>query len=259
MSKMLYSPPQIIKKLVPYPLKSKVWKEVYNARKFQKLWNHIKTIGIDRLLWTIETVEIEYGHLLSVQRSKPLSKAGEPIPWYTYPAFEYLNQLDYQDKDIFEYGAGNSSLFWAKKARSVISIESDKEWYISLKSQINSNQKLVLLEEEQEYVNSIFKDQKKYDVIVIDGVHRLSCAEVAVQCLAPGGLIILDNSDWFPKTTTTLREAGLIQVDFTGLGPINYYTWTTSIFLDRSFSLKSRSELQPEHGIGSLVQVANPE
>ncbi len=256
---MLYSPPQIIKKFVPIPLKSKLWREVYNARKFQKLWNYIKAIGIDRLLWTIETVEIEYGHLLSVQENKPLSQAGDPIPWYTYPAFEYLNQLDYQDKDIFEYGAGNSSLFWAKKARSVISIESDKEWYVSLKSKMDSNQILLLFEEEQEYVNSIFKGQKKYDVIVIDGVHRLSCAEVAVQCLAPGGLIILDNSDWFPKTTTCLREAGLIQVDFTGLGPINYYTWTTSIFLERSFSLKSRSELQPEYGIGSLVQVANPE
>lgn len=256
---MLYSPPQIIKKLVPIPLKSKLWREIYNARKFQKLWNYIKAIGIDRLLWTIETVEIEYGHLLSVQENKPLSQAGDPIPWYTYPAFEYLNQLDYQDKDIFEYGAGNSSLFWAKKARSVISIESDKEWYVSLRSKMDSNQILLLFEEEQEYVNSIFKGQKKYDVIVIDGVHRLSCAEVAVQCLAPGGLIILDNSDWFPKTTTCLREAGLIQVDFTGLGPINYYTWTTSIFLERSFSLKSRSELQPEYGIGSLVQVANPE
>ena len=256
---MLYSPPQIIKKLIPSPIKSKIWKEVYNARKLQKLWNYIKLIGIDRLIWTVETVEIEYGHLLSVQGSKPLNQAGDPIPWYTYPAFEYLNQLDFQDKDIFEYGAGNSSLFWANKARSVISIESDKEWYVSLKNKIKPNQKLLLMEEEQDYVNSIYKDQKKYNVIVIDGVHRLSCSKVAVQCLAPGGLIILDNSDWFPKTTTILREAGLIQVDFTGLGPINYYTWTTSIFLDRNFSPKSRSELQPDHGIGSLVQVANPE
>ena len=256
---MLYSPPQIIKKLIPSPIKSKIWKEVYNARKLQKLWNYIKLIGIDRLIWTVETVEIEYGHLLSVQGSKPLNKAGDPIPWYTYPAFEYLNQLDFQDKDIFEYGAGNSSLFWANKARSVISIESDKEWYVSLKSEMDSNQKLILIEEENDYVNSIFKEHKKYDVIVIDGVYRLACAHAAVQCLAPGGLIILDNSDWFPNTTTTLREADLIQVDFTGLGPINYYTWTTSIFLERNFSLKSRSDLQPEHGIGSLVQVANPE
>ena len=256
---MLYSPPQIIKKLIPSPIKSKIWKEVYNARKLQKLWNYIKLIGIDRLIWTVETVEIEYGHLLSVQGSKPLNKTGDPIPWYTYPAFEYLNQLDFKDKDIFEYGAGNSSLFWANKARSVISIESDKEWYVSLKSEMDSNQKLILIEEENDYVNSIFKEHKKYDVIVIDGVYRLACAHAAVQCLAPGGLIILDNSDWFPNTTTTLREADLIQVDFTGLGPINYYTWTTSIFLERNFSLKSRSDLQPEHGIGSLVQVANPE
>jgi hypothetical protein len=256
---MLYSPPKIIKKLVPSPIKSKVWKEVYAVRKFKKLWDYIKVIGIDRLLWLIETFEMEYGHLLSVQEGKPLNKAGEPIPWYTYPAFEYLNQLDFKDKDIFEYGAGNSSFFWAQKARSVTSVESDKEWYVSLQRKMNLNQKLLLIEEENDYVNSIFKEQKRYDVIVIDGVHRLACARAAVQCLAPGGLIILDNSDWFPKTTTNLREAGLIQVDFTGLGPVNYYTWTTSIFLEQNFSLRARSEIQPENGIGSLVQVADPE
>jgi hypothetical protein len=256
---MLVPAKNLVKKIIPAPVKSTIAQVINYVQKIQKLNLYIKSIGIDRLFWTIETIELEYGHLLSVQKKKPISKEGNPIPWYTYPAIEYLNQLDFQYKEIFEYGAGNSSLFWAKKARSVTSIESNKEWYFTVKNELNPNQKLLLLEQKQNYVNSIFQEHRKYDLIVIDGIHRLACSQAAVQCLASGGLIILDNSDWFPKTARTLREAGLIQVDFTGLGPINYYAWTTSIFLERNFAMKSHSESQPEHGIASLIQVVNPE
>ena len=32
-----------------------------------------------------------------------VDKDGNPIPWYTYPAIEYLSQFDYSDKKIFEF------------------------------------------------------------------------------------------------------------------------------------------------------------
>ncbi|HAJ60076.1 MAG TPA: hypothetical protein DCP31_13105, partial [Cyanobacteria bacterium UBA8543] len=106
---------------------------------------------------------------------------------------------------------------------------------------------------------SISKKNQKYDLIIIDGEDRLACAQMAVQCLEKGGLIILDNSDWYPDTSKFLRESGLIQVDFTGMGPINYYTWTTSLFMDRGILIKARSELQPEPGIASFLHKVNPE
>jgi hypothetical protein len=41
---------------------------------------------------------------------------------------------------------------------------------------------------------------------------------------------ILDNADWFPNTAKLIRTAGFVQVDFIGAGPVNSYTWCTSIF-----------------------------
>ncbi len=32
------------------------------------------------------------------------------IPWYTYPAIEYLLSIDLSEMDVFEYGCGNSRL-----------------------------------------------------------------------------------------------------------------------------------------------------
>lgn len=34
-----------------------------------------------------------------------IDRDGNPIPWYTYPAIEYLSQFDVTDKDVFEFGA----------------------------------------------------------------------------------------------------------------------------------------------------------
>lgn len=46
-------------------------------------------------------------------------------------------------------------------------------------------------------------------------------------------MLILDNSDWYPKSVAFLREKlRWMQTDFHGFGPINNYTWTTSIFVN---------------------------
>ena len=58
-----------------------------------------------------------------------LDRNGNPIPWYTYPAIEYLSQFDYSRKTIFEFGCGNSSLFWASRAERVVSIEDNLQWF----------------------------------------------------------------------------------------------------------------------------------
>lgn len=70
-------------------------------------------------------------------------------------------------------------------------------------------------------------------------------APAAVAFLRPGGLMILDNSDWYPNTAAYLRERGLIQIDMHGFGPVNPYTWTTSLFLDRAFAMKPKGDRQP--------------
>lgn len=257
---MLHYSHKILKNIIKLaPRQVKQSSAVDRLRKLIRIFSYIRRIGLNQLIWTIDTVEFKYGHFLSYEKKNCVDSSENPIPWYTYPAIEYLKQLDFSDKEIYEYGAGNSSLFWASRAKSVISVEHDREWYLKIQKQQPVNQKIFLIDNEDEYVKFIEQTHQNYDLIVIDGMARLACAKVAVQSLAKGGLIILDNSDWYPETTRYLRESGLIQIDFKGLGPINYYTWTTSLFLRRDVNLKPRSQTQPEPGIASLVQTVNPE
>src|SRR5688500_6442274 len=48
----------------------------------------------------------DYAHLSSVQRQAAVDAKCNPVPWYTYPAIEYLKQLDFKDSTVFEYGSG---------------------------------------------------------------------------------------------------------------------------------------------------------
>ena len=176
----------------------------------------------------------------------------DPIPWYSYPAIEYIKQLDLSDKSIFEYGSGNSTMFWASRCKKLVSVEDNREWFDKIKAKIPATVEYNLFEQKEDYIESIRKFSNEFDVIIIDGSHRYDCAVEALKKLRNDGFIILDNSDWKELTSKLLRDADLIEVDMSGFGPINGYTWTTSFYLRRNVKLSPAHERQPIHGIGSL-------
>ena len=71
---------------------------------------------------------IKYGHLRSRLRNDIIDENGEPLPWYTYPAIEYLTGLDFTQKTVFEFGCGNSTLYWSVRAKQVTAVEHDDSY-----------------------------------------------------------------------------------------------------------------------------------
>lgn len=191
-----------------------------------------------------------YGQVKSIREQKPVDQDGKPLPWYTYPALEYLRLFDFSEKNVFEFGSGNSSLFWSSRAKAVISVESDPQWHGHIKDALQSNQKLFLRQDEESHINCLKEQGQKFGIIVIDGNWRRHCGREAAIHLEADGIIILDNSDWYPNTAADLRSNGFFQIDFSGFGPINNYTWTTSIFI-RQFSdlQKNFIKVMPMGGI----------
>ena len=203
-----------------------------------------------KLLW------FGYGHLRSVRTRSSVDANGQPIPWYTYPAIEFLQQLDLSDRTVFEYGSGNSTKFWAARAARVVTIEDDEQWSEKLRSEIPRNCVLLLEQDLREFVNSIHRYPEGFDIIVVDGPARgrtrLKCAAAAVQRLKPGGMIILDNSDWLPESAALLRNADLLQVDMSGFIPIGDHTQTTSFFFHRECRFGTRNPRQPALSVGAV-------
>jgi hypothetical protein len=208
-------------------------------------------------IWSVKnyyTLSVRYGQMKSMRKMMSVDAAGESVPWFTYPAIDYLNQLDLRDKRVFEYGSGASTMYFAKRCREVVSVEEDIIWYNRMKGQMPSNVKHLYAKERPDYVNAIAREEGKFDIVVNDGIWRLDCAQAARPKLADDGFVILDNSDWCVKTSKYYREeCDLIEVDMSGMGPINTYVWCTSFYFTRNVRLKPAHERQPNYVPGSDV------
>ena len=212
----------------------------------------------EKFLRFIETWQQDFAIERSIDEKLCVDKDNNPLPWYTYPAIEYLSQFDYREKNIFEFGTGYSSAFWAKRAKNIISIEDNPIWFKKWKSEFKYNNLQIHLCQEEMYSKAILENNQLYDVIIIDGKFRENCAQTALQRLNNGGMIILDDSDRvntskeYIQAISTLREADLLQIDFYGFCPMNNYTKTTSLFLSRNFNFQTLNPIQPINGIGNL-------
>lgn len=174
------------------------------------------------------------GWVNSVRKNKAINKHGEPIPWFTYPAIDFITTRLKKEMLIFEYGSGNSTLFFAKNVKHVFSVEHEQKWFNLMKTKLPENVTYYFhnLINKNNYVDSICDSQKKFDIVVIDGRKRVECAEKAVKKLKSDGIIIWDNSlrDRYKYGLKYLEEKGFKRIDFTGLDPIVVYKSVTSVF-----------------------------
>ena len=177
-----------------------------------------------------------YGLIRSRLEKRVVDADGNAIPWYSYPAIEYLSGLDFSDRAVFEYGCGQSTLYWAARAYNVTSVEHNRDYHAKVSKQAPKNARVMLAEDDTAYVNSI-RSSGPFDLIVIDGKSPLrpACAAIAPSYLKPNGLIVFDNSERFPEACRFLRERGYIQVDMHGPVPMGTQTITTSLFFARDF------------------------
>jgi hypothetical protein len=231
--------------------------------KIQKIFKLLKIILPDflsnwvRILLTafITPIRFSYnsGHFKSSFKQKAVDKNGEPLPWYSYPAIEFLKTKNFKEKTVLEFGSGQSTLWWAKNSKLVKSFEQDESWFKSIKKQLPTNVEVVhltdgsenrmLLEIEQ----NLLEAKIKYDVIVIDGLFRKQLCKMAINNLTENGVIITDNSEGY-GFKEAFDNTGFKRVDFHGYSPGVVLKQSTSIFFTiDSFLFMNDSEIQLDY------------
>jgi hypothetical protein len=209
------------------------------------------------------------GHFRSSLRSKAFDKHGVPIPWYTYPAIQLLRTKSFAGKRILEFGAGQSTIWWAQQAASVISFENNPEWYRYISPQLPPNATVHLVDVQLSTFEELIPAGMTFDVIIVDGLERAIAAKKSLSVLADGGLLILDNAEmhWANDKTypiiDLLRYAGYSRVDLYGYCPANILPHCTSFFFrgkcflfdaaDHPISMGTlnRYEKPPRNGVGT--------
>lgn len=174
------------------------------------------------------------GWFRSFKEEASVDANGNPIPWITYPAIEFLKKRIKKEMSVFEYGCGGSTLWWASMVNEVISIEHEKSWYQRILPTIPNNVSIeyVPLEYGGEYSRQILNYKDRFDIVVIDGRDRVNCGFNTVDALKHDGVIIWDNSDQkeYEEGYQFLLNNGFKKIEFIGLAPIVNWKAETGIF-----------------------------
>ena len=186
-----------------------------------------------RLFRRKESYLARVGWLRSARSGKPVDADGKPLPWMNYPVTAFLRDRLRPDLDLFEYGSGQSTHFFARRVRSVTSVEYDRHWYETVSAEAAGNVHIHFRDGSQgaDYAATIGETEQSFDVVIIDGANRPECLTHATGALTPGGVILLDDSDRpdYEKALDKARELGFRTLDFEGLKPCNHKLYRSTI------------------------------
>ena len=193
----------------------------------------------------------DLGWQRSVEARAAVGHDGHPVAWYTYPALLWLEPRLRPSDRVFEYGAGNSTLWYAARVATVTSVEHDAIWAATVRSTAPANATVLQRDclgdgayapEDDPYVTAISDhDISSFDIVVVDGRARVSCVESVVSQLAAPALLVLDNSDrpQYRPALDRLAAEDFERIDFAGPAPGSGRMGCTSVFgrdLDRWLS-----------------------
>lgn len=136
-------------------------------------------------------------------------------PWLAPDAIAWLEKNLRPDMRGWEWGSGRSTLWFARRLQHLTSIESDAAWFAQVTRMVreagltNTDLRHLPLDhaEADTYRNeyaplprnpaAILADpDASLDFIVVDGWYRPVCARSVLPKLKPGGLLLIDNTDW---------------------------------------------------------------
>lgn len=187
-----------------------------------------------RLLYARDSYLVELGLFESYKKGVPVDANGQPIPWMTYSAIHFLAARLTPELSVFEFGSGYSTLFFAQRTKSIVSVEYDQEWYDKLSTQIPANAELLFQDKDidGDYCRTINGQHQKFDIIIVDGRDRVNCIKQALTAISDSGILVLDDSgrEKYQLGIQTLLNDGFRCIDFTGLLPTGYRNYQTSVY-----------------------------
>jgi len=157
----------------------------------------------------------------------------QPIPWLTYSFLDFLSGRLHKDLKIFEYGLGNSTLYYAQHVGQVTSVEHDEIWFHKIKSQVPQNVQLIYQSLHSErYCESILEQADRFDIIIVDGRNRVKCCKLAIERLSDSGIIILDDAEReaYQEIFSFFAAQGFKHIPFSGIAIGAIHRKTTAVF-----------------------------
>lgn len=187
----------------------------------------------------------------------------EQVPWITFGAQAWLEQYLQPGTSVFEWGSGGSTLYFARRAHRVVSVEHNPDWHRAVQAALAAsgiaNCEYLLREPRRRpwarhlpynggtYVSRTFAEHRdltfrayarqiaaypdrSFDLVVVDGRARAACLRLAPRKIKPGGFLLLDNAERPDYQPAMARLARFARQDFCGRGPRLVEEWQTTVW-----------------------------
>ena len=190
-------------------------------------------------------------------------------PWITFPAIKALKRILTKNSNVFEYGSGGSTLFFASRVERIVSIEHHREWYVTVTKELanrkieNVEYKLIepifseqydrsqiadplaYISDDENSIGMIYDDYAKsimqypdnyFDLVVVDGRARPSCMFHALTKIKKNGVLLLDQSErsyYLEKMRDFLKPHEWLEISYMAPLPYNLHFTETTFFIKR--------------------------
>ena len=174
------------------------------------------------------------------------------VPWWTYRAIDEIEiwlSARPRPARVFEYGAGASTVWLARRSGEVVSVEHDPGFAAAMEDVLSTVPNVTLLVRPPTpsahpvvpsakegyagldfapYVAAIDEVSGDFDLVVIDGRAREACLERALPRLADGGIVVFDNTRR-RRYRRAIEAAPVVELRLRGLTPTLPYPEQTSV------------------------------
>lgn len=161
------------------------------------------------------------------------------LPWWNLAATHDVERFlaGRRDARVFEYGAGASTAWLARRAGEVVSVEHDSGFVETFREMLKPFANVVLMERPisdspDGYVQAIREAGGAFDLIVVDGRHRAACLAEAIDHLKPDGIVLFDDSGR-RRYRAAIKTSGLAETRHFGRSYCVPYPDNTSIIARR--------------------------
>lgn len=132
-------------------------------------------------------------------------KQHKDYPWITSDAVNFLSGYLSSTDIGLEWGSGQSTVWFAKRVKSLLSIETDRMWYEKVRAKLieeNLHDVELKITAGDTYESLLEQcadiSEESIDFVLVDGaINRHLTTEICIPLLKKGGLLIIDNINWY--------------------------------------------------------------
>ena len=192
--------------------------------------------GCYKLATSKRSILRQSGWFDSVRDSGPVSNEidEEGVPWMNYAVVKLIDKRLNRTLRLFEYGSGHSTRYFSRRVKEIVSVEYDRDWYRQITENRLENVSIIFqpFEDIDAYARTITQDGGVFDVVVVDGQHRVQCVQAATDCMSEQAVLLLDDSDRkaYEQAFRHLEMHGFRHLSISGIKPGSPCCHETTIF-----------------------------